>query len=225
MRVRAPHRSSPIALLIFLALIAAACRNSSTPHGQGAADVTASARGTAAGAPSAAPTTMPELLSDAEEGFADLTFVLERSPKDARGLQQLRLLGHRGATRVSFAVVLGPRWQRSDDPPITTFKGSVTFVRLGELSDAFVRELDRAYDTKLAPAGMADSVSFTGLSLAGDPTHLDAGPVKIKLFFDAPRPDAYAELFLDVDAERQLAQLREKDEEYRSAIVRALTRR
>src|SRR5262249_8845737 len=102
--------------------------------------------------------------------------------------------------------------------------GIVTFVSLGPPSNAFVSELDRAYETKLAPAAMADAVSFTGLSLEGNPSRLAAGPVKIKLFFEGSRPEAYAEMFLNIDKKARRIELREKDPEYRSATIRALTR-
>jgi hypothetical protein len=136
----------------------------------------------------------------------------------------LRAVGRRGGSQVAFEIVLGAAWRRSGDPPITTFKGTVTFVSLGPPSHAFVRELDRAYETKLAPAMMADSVSFTALSLEGNPSRLASGPVKIKLFFEGSRPEAYAELFLNIDNEARRVELREKDPEYRTATIRALAR-
>ena len=195
----------PFILALLLAIGASACRKSPSARGHDAV--------------------VPDLLSDSEEGFADLTLLLETSPRNVGGVRPLSFVGQRGGTRVSFGATLGPNWRRSDNPPITTFKGEVTFVRLGELSDAFLRELDRAYDTKLNPPGMVNTVSFTAISLEGNPSRLDAGPVKIKLFFEPPERDAYAELFLNIDLETKLVQVREKDPEYRRAIVRALSRR
>ena len=46
-----------------------------------------------------------------------------------------------------------------------------------------------------------------------------------KLFFQGKDEDDYAELFLDVNETNHLIELKEKDEEYRPAIIKLLTRK
>jgi hypothetical protein len=70
---------------------------------------------------------------------------------------------------------------------------------------------------------MAHSVRASAVSLHGDPRSLETGPVKWKLFFEEDDPDRYGELFLDLDLRARRLRLGEKDNEYRKAIVAALS--
>jgi hypothetical protein len=105
---------------------------------------------------------------------------------------------------------------------MTIYRGQVVFRSMGPESDAWIQALDQEYGTKLGPRKMAREVRWTALSLAGDPRNLDAGPVKIKIFFETGAEADYAEAFLDVDAASRSVQIREKDESYRAPLVRAL---
>jgi len=69
---------------------------------------------------------------------------------------------------------------------------------------------------------MARETQFTGISLEGDPRDLAKGPVKIKLFFESGGQDDYAELFTNIELAARRLEVREKDEEYRKPVVRAL---
>jgi hypothetical protein len=70
---------------------------------------------------------------------------------------------------------------------------------------------------------MAASTKFTGLSLEGDPSKLDDGEVKIKLFFESNKEEAYAELYTNIDLPSKKLEFAEKDPGYRVALVKALT--
>ncbi|HEX3250279.1 MAG TPA: hypothetical protein VHS05_12685 [Pyrinomonadaceae bacterium] len=69
---------------------------------------------------------------------------------------------------------------------------------------------------------MNKATEFIAISLGGDPRDLAKETVKIKLFFDSDEEDRYAELFTNIDLKARKLYIREKDEEYRAAIVRAL---
>jgi hypothetical protein len=75
------------------------------------------------------------------------------------------------------------------------------------------------------PSKMAASTNFTAISLEGTPAKLADGPVKLKLFYETDKDEDLAELFLNIDVPKSRVELREKDPEYRAAIVRALGRR
>jgi hypothetical protein len=70
---------------------------------------------------------------------------------------------------------------------------------LGEQSDRLLAVLDQLYGTGQHPRKMRDQAGFTAISLEGDPSHLDAGATKIKLFFESDDESRYAELYLNID--------------------------
>jgi hypothetical protein len=72
---------------------------------------------------------------------------------------------------------------------------------------------------------MRPETEFTGISLEGDPRDLTKGMVKIKLFFESEKQDEYAELFTNIDLRANRLEIREKDEEYRLPIIKALYER
>ena len=161
-----------------------------------------------------------------EGDFHDLSFTIDQVRTLADGSKSLSVSGMMEGKQVGFEVILGPTWQAGkSDPriPIVVRKGMVTYKGMGTNSDAFVQVLDQVYRTKLGPKGMAASTKFTGLSLQGDPSKLEEGEVKIKLFFESNKQDEYAEVFTNIDVAAKKLEFSEKDPEYRVALVKALT--
>ena len=85
--------------------------------------------------------------------------------------------------------------------------------------------LDEVYGTKISPKSMRPETVFTALSLEGNPGDLKQGPTRIKCFFEQEKPEDYAEFFTNVDVNAHRLEVREKDEEYRKAIIQALVAR
>lgn len=98
----------------------------------------------------------------------------------------------------------------------------MSYRSVGADSDLLLRAMDELYGTKQAPKAMNKATEFTAISLGGNPRDLAQEPVKIKLFFESNSEDQYAELFTNVDLRARKVYISEKDEEYRTAIVRAL---
>ena len=167
--------------------------------------------------------TPPEILSESNEGFADLVLAIVANCSipgtgrcfDVHATHEGELLGLR--------VELSPEWRRGKiGGDIPSFSGIVTYRSLGELSDHFVSLLDRLYGTGLSPLRMSDAVSFAALTLGDDPGTMDSSVVHTKLFFERDDEERYAELYTNVDLPRGVVQILEKDEGYRRAIIQAL---
>jgi hypothetical protein len=103
-----------------------------------------------------------------------------------------------------------------------TYRGTVTYRSTGPESDSFLQVLDELYGTKLSPKAMGGETRFAAISLEGDPRDLDKGPVKIKLFYEGAGQDDYAELYTNIELAARRLEVREKDEEYRLPVVKAL---
>ena len=181
-------------LLIGLLCVVSACQGSQVP----------------AARPSGT-TLVPEMLSGTEEGFHDLAFAVSQDKRSADGLREITALATHQGRPVGFLAVL---------PSAST--GVVTIRSVGPQSDALVQALDTLYGSQVKPTTMVLAVRFAAITLGGDPTRLEAGEVAIKLFFESEDEDRYAELYLNIDLPRGRVELREKDEEYRAPVVRAL---
>ena len=170
-------------------------------------------------------TAPPEVTSETEEGFHDLLFLIEKHTVLPDGSQSLRVSGvHRGQ-RVALEIVLGPAWRAGSlgkDRALTTYQGRISYRSVGPDSDALLRTLDHLYGTKLSPLSMAKETHFTCITLGGDPRKLGQGRVDAKLFYESQGEGDYAEIFTNIDLGAKRLEIREKDPDYRSPIVRAL---
>jgi hypothetical protein len=170
-------------------------------------------------------TRLPEITSESEEGYHDLVLEIEDHQKLSDGSQRILASGMYQGKKVSLEILLGPAWRSGAidaDVPITTFLGSVSYRSIGVESDLLLQAMDEVYGTKKAPKAMNKVTEFSAISLEGDPRNLSKGITKIKLFFEANSEDQYAELFTNIDLKVRKLYISEKDEEYRTAIVRAL---
>lgn len=168
---------------------------------------------------------IPDILSNSEEGFADLTFLIVEVARNRDGSQRLVANARHRDRAVGLAVRLGPNWREGTlGDTIVTHQGEVTLASIGEDSDALVTAVSQIYELESGPLSMAEAVDFTGISLEGDPARLSAGPVKIKLFFEHEDEEQYAEVYLNIDLQQMILEVREKDQEYRGALLRALRR-
>lgn len=169
--------------------------------------------------------TPPEITSETEEGFADLVFLLEERKDLENGQQLITATGFHERQGLAFEIVLGKSWSGSGGdssaPPMRV--GIVSIRRHRELSDLLLQVMSQLYATKAKPTRMRDEVRFSGISLLGDPAHLEQGPANIKLFHESDKEDEYVEFFLNIDTKARRVEIREKDPEYREAVVRALS--
>jgi hypothetical protein len=170
----------------------------------------------------------PEITSESGDGFHDVIFYIREHKRLADGTQIIRGSGLHKGRPLGLEVALSPIWQASSlgkGLPLATYRGTVTYRSTGPDSDAFVQVLDDLYGTKLTPKAMGAEIRFTAITLGGDPRDLAKGPVKIKLFYESGGQADYAELYTNFELPARRLEIREKDEEYRPAVVKALRAR
>jgi hypothetical protein len=72
---------------------------------------------------------------------------------------------------------------------------------------------------------MVPSVDASVVGLEGDPAHVLDRVTRMKFFFfDSGPEDRYAEVFINVDANKRVLEFHEKDEDYRKPLLLALTK-
>ena len=167
----------------------------------------------------------PEIASESEEDFYELVFFIEEQKKLSDGAQTILARGvHEGAA-VGFELSLSAAWREGSLEPdlaVMTYAGVASYRSIGAESDSLLQVLDELYETKQSPKRMKNEVTFTAVSLEGNPRELEKGPVKLKLFIHGSAQDQYAELYTNIDLKGRKLYVSEKDPEYRGAIVRAL---
>ncbi len=164
---------------------------------------------------------LPELTEEFEDGFVDLSLRMEGLVRDQDGVQHFEARAlHKGRV-VAFAVALGAKWTPFGSRE-EFYCGEARLVSLGDASDAFIQVLDQLYETKAGIMRMGDNTGFTAVSLEGHPDRLSVEPLKMKLFFESENDDLSAEFYLNCDTNDNRVQFREKDMDFRAAVVRAL---
>lgn len=104
---------------------------------------------------------------------------------------------------------------------------AVEFVRSGPDSDNLVTALAELYKLPSRPLRMIEHITFTGIALHEDgEVDMDQKPIKIKIFgydgADDPS-DKYSESFFNLDLANGFVYWNEKDQEYRSSLIRSLS--
>jgi len=111
--------------------------------------------------------------------------------------------------------------------------GKLTIKRMGLGSDNFLHVLADIYKQKMDTASkFVDFITIDCMNMGDYVDSLNkqsdgnyVTTAQYKLFFQGKDEDDYAELFLDVNETNHLIELKEKDEEYRPAIIKLLTRK
>jgi hypothetical protein len=169
-------------------------------------------------AAAAAPAVSAGYLTEAN-GFVDIDLPITQIAQDpgltriiARGV----ILGKELGFEVDFPS--GPRGQTSLAP------GTAQIRTLGAVSDQFVAFLDSRYKIPIPSKTMVAAVAASVVGLEGNPAHVQDGVTRMKfLFFESGPQDRYAEVYINVDAGKRVLGFHEKDEDYRKALLLALT--
>src|ERR1041384_7173750 len=109
---------------------------------------------------------LPDILSESEEGFVDLVFLITRRATGSAGEQIFQAEGVHETGRVGLLVELSKDWKPGTlGEDIPTHSGSVTYRSLGGSSDSLLLTLDRLYGTDVTPSRMNASTTFAAITL------------------------------------------------------------
>jgi hypothetical protein len=196
-----------IVLSFLCCLLVAGCTKASNPR-TGAADLP------------------PELFAKSEPGFADAELTARSVESSGDGSTIILAAARAGEVDVAFRLVLPPKWDawKPEGFPGTLYRGTVRLESIGVQTESFVRALAKAYGQPVDGYEFAD-VTLTAITLEGDPKTVRTLPVKLKAFYESQTEGEYAEFFLNLDLPRRIVQFHEKDQDYRRAIVRFLSKK
>jgi hypothetical protein len=174
---------------------------------------------------------LEEILSasSAEEGFKDAKLKITGETKNdsvhtyiAEGLHEGKLLG------LKFEVKSKLEGGMSDKGEVSGNGFAANGLRMistGTESDEFVRAMSVLYGHPTKKSFSKRPVTATVFSLNSGTADLDkAGLYQFKLFFENGKEDMPQELFFNIDTEKGIIYLPEKDEEFRQGLIDVWTR-
>lgn len=101
----------------------------------------------------------------------------------------------------------------------------VTLRSIGSESDNLVTALAELYNVSATEGFTKQPIASTIFSLNSKAVDLSkAGYYKLKLFYEIADEELYAELFLNINTETKEIELHEKDQEYRSSLIKIWTK-
>jgi hypothetical protein len=172
----------------------------------------------------------PILDQLSEEGFVDLTFRITEMV-DVGGHYRFHLAASQKDSVVGMDVVLVKGINGGFDSNMKLVKSNVyrmgvRFLRSGEDSDRLISAISDLYGIGGFPKKMVAEESFTAIALQQGEIDMESEAFELKLFGRDSEPfdeDAYYESFFNVDLHSGFVYWNEKDPDYRSPLLRALT--
>ena len=173
----------------------------------------------------------PILDQHSEEGFVDLTFRITDLVDNDDQHYRFHLMASHHKRTVGMDVVLVKGIQGGFDGKMDLVKEhvyhrGVRFHRSGAESDRLVSAIRELYGLESSAKTMVEEETFTAIALHQGRLDMGSEPVKLKIFGRDGEPfdqEAYYESFFNVDLANGFVFWNEKDQEYRKALVRALS--
>jgi hypothetical protein len=173
---------------------------------------------------------LPILDQFSDEGFVDCIFKISDLKRDG-DFYYFDLFASHKAQKVGLAVKLVNRVGPGFDAEMNLVKHhvydrGVSFRSLGQVSDDLITALAELYGHDSGTLRMVPEESFTMIALQQQDTDLEHHSVKTKLFGRDSDPfveDDYYESFFNIDFPSGFVSWNEKDPDYRTPLIKALS--
>lgn len=173
----------------------------------------------------------PVLAQYSKQGFVDCVFKIVDLVETDTAYQFRMVASYDGhPAGIGVSVAKGMQAGMDDEMELIkdhVYRNGVVFTRSGPESDRLIRALSTLYGKGARQVAMVRSESFTAIALHQGPLDMKQQAIKLKLFGrDRPTDSEgdYYELFFNLVLKEGLVFLNEKDQEYRPALLRALSK-
>jgi hypothetical protein len=169
------------------------------------------------------------IVSESPGWFDVVLPILGKSPVIEEGKQRgiaLLIGGVLNGENISIALGIPDEWEEANlkpPPPFKSYASLLVFERVGKSSDRFMRALSTVYLQPNRDLLARDRVEVDAISLANDPRPIGSTPLNAKVFVRGEKEEDYGEFYLNVDWKAGVVTIKEKDPEYRPAILKALS--
>lgn len=167
--------------------------------------------------------------NESREFPQDIVLAIENLTKDAAGNYHIIGKGTYHSILVGLEVIIRGGMKHgivNDDfeTDQTAFYKGVIFKSIGSESDEFIKAMASLYGITTGKTFSSNPMPFTSFAMEKEPLDIERKPVRFKLFFDdTDELGLYCELYLNIDAPAGVLEMKEKSDEYRKNIVKALT--
>lgn len=158
----------------------------------------------------------------------DIVLGIEKLTKDADGNYRVIAKGTYQNIVVGLEVIIQAGMRHglaNDDIDRTAFyKNGIVLASIGIESDKLIKAMAGLYGVTTEKTFSAHPVAFTSFALETQELDINQKPTKFKLFFDdTDALGLYCELYMNIDAQANVLEIREKSNDYRENIIKALT--
>jgi len=170
---------------------------------------------------------IPEAKVENNEGFCDIDFIITKTEKLDNGSIRIVANNLLEKKEVYISLIINDTWR---EKPIENTNGSF-YWGTGVLETShdgfqkFVNILSELYSIEKPTSIKKEDIQIGLVGLANDPKRMSSEYTRMKAFFnpDTENEDIYAELFINVNIVRKVLQFHEKDSDYRTSLLKALS--
>jgi hypothetical protein len=172
-----------------------------------------------------------DIVVDTSDGFVDLRIPVIQS-RFSEGGEAVLIVGgtlFERAVEITFYIRAGilPNDLWSKDVVINSSADGVQMSLEGERGRNFAIAFSKLYQSHRSSFLMPAKLSFTAVTLDGNPANIANETIKFKLFHEEGSTDeeegpGYFEMFLNIEAALGFVEFNEKDTDFRSGVLNSI---
>lgn len=171
---------------------------------------------------------LEEICKPTEEGWFDLDLTITSVSEEGDYITVVGMGLFRGSEvglEVSFRKGMKPGFPNAQVDRTAFARDGIIYSSIGDASDRLLKAMATLYGLPVSSGKFASRVGVNAFALEQYPFDLTKKGANFKVFFNDGdgQENEYAELFTNVDIADKRLELHEKDPEYRTNVVRALT--
>lgn len=158
------------------------------------------------------------IIENVDGGFVNLALNISEIKIDSNGRILVTAESLYQQEKIGFQIEI------LNDPNILQpIWGKGYFINTGKNTERFINLLANLYSVNQKQAKQKKiPISLTYLS--GEPRLINSEPIHTKFFFNSEtgEEEYYAEVFINIDANKKILEFHEKDDEYRKSLINSL---
>jgi hypothetical protein len=163
-----------------------------------------------------------------EEGWVDIKLPVTDVACSSAGVCRITALGLYQGQKAGITIKtmdIGPSSGFSNPQPIPRkpVPGGIVLESQGEPTLILLRMLSSLYQHPVSNFDLPKELSFSAMTIEGDPKDVEDEPLKFKVFYRDGQPEGpdYFEMYINPDLPHGFVEFAEKDPNYRLPILRA----
>ncbi len=172
---------------------------------------------------------LPQIRSESESGYTDLSFVIRSARKSDNGDYEILAFARFESTVVGMGIFIKgglkpPIERKGKEPTIFYDENAIALRSVGKTSNSLLAAMANIYSVRMPAASMKAETWFTAAAEQGNPYQLDQRQVTFRISYKNPLIfGEFAELYLRVQLADNKVTFVERDLGNRTGIIKALS--